>query len=339
MQPNLRGKSKVPAALRANDRMTLKEYVERDATCRRRLPPLLERMNHRPSPTGVPSQKVSPRKPRPQCGHNRSALIGGWKAPQLYLPTNYLSSEDYNTRRRFLGSRVAEYMSGVPDQPTKKLWVQPAPSTEPSTLLNPETSFHRTKDYSVERDTSTSRFELSPQQIEEVKQLLSPTRRRTKRDVVVYNNVQQEGQYGELPESSSAILGEEDKGPALAGSKTAATPLAPKEAQAIMNTTANSRGVATLDWARSILFWNVKNGQLNFNSEKDAEVYYDFEVEFTAATLRQKREEIGVIEATRPFHAKARCTMKRLATELMNGHTFYNIDSRCMEVSASSGIR
>lgn len=87
---------------------------------------------------------------------------------------------------------------------------------------------------------------------------------------------------------------------------------------------------AKKDWANSVLFWNVKSGIISFNNEKESNVFYDFEIETIAGSLRSSK--IIKIEDILPFHTKARYTMQQLTTELLIGHLFYDIDAQFREV-------
>ncbi len=86
-----------------------------------------------------------------------------------------------------------------------------------------------------------------------------------------------------------------------------------------------------MDWAKSLLYWNVKSGVANFNNERDSNVFQEFELDAIASALRSAHDD-SLSEASRQFHAKARNTTKKLTTELLVGHLFYNFDGRCSEV-------
>ncbi len=154
---------------------------------------------------------------------------------------------------------------------------------------------------------------------------------------VPYEGVPSQSISGNLPENApspdAAILPNAGTFPKTEPRSESKTGSPPASRLDIVGNMGSALASATgLDWSRSILYWNVKNGISNFNHEKDAEVYYDLEIEYTSSTLRLRREELGGVEIIRPFHEKARCTMKKLATELLVGHVFYNLDPRCAEV-------
>jgi len=94
-----------------------------------------------------------------------------------------------------------------------------------------------------------------------------------------------------------------------------------------------SQNNAQIDWARSILYWNIKSGSSNFNSERDTEIFYDFELDHIKILLKPNNSsELIKQEDLRILHGKARSTLKKLTTELLVGHIFYNLDSKCLDV-------
>jgi hypothetical protein len=81
-----------------------------------------------------------------------------------------------------------------------------------------------------------------------------------------------------------------------------------------------------VDWGKSLLYCNIRNGRMNFNGYKNIEVYYEFELNFIIRLLHPKDALVTEL------YNKAKATLIVLSNELSMGNLSEEIDQKYKKV-------
>jgi len=85
-----------------------------------------------------------------------------------------------------------------------------------------------------------------------------------------------------------------------------------------------------IDWGKSLLYCNIRNGQMNFNGYKNTEVYYDFELDFIMKSLYSKDSTQNNLVPE--LYNKAKATLTVLSNELSIENISENIDQKNVKI-------
>lgn len=83
-----------------------------------------------------------------------------------------------------------------------------------------------------------------------------------------------------------------------------------------------------IDWGHSDIYKAVLNGHEEFNIENNPRVYFETEIPYILTMLKQRQKEVLIGSLYKPFFAKAKATLKKLANELMDQKIIEEIDKQ-----------